>query len=280
MADNPTRPESLPLDPALFQLPLGFASTGDPVELNPFPAGSGPHEMWARATRIAEEKVARVKADWLVSQQALNSKSPRTIDEMEQFTAIYGDKHRELLTDEFEVWAERAAQVVLTDADVRQTDAWLVGYADALLESNARLLLKLNLPRHLVEIELRWMREQLAALVQHYKAEIRRCRTTREEEMRQLRDAQAANPVVGSVGVAKPAARPQRTFPLRAKWLLRALDDRKWTPREFERQGGPHAKTTRKVVGGKGVSEAVLEKIAQVLSKKGRHVTITDIPRD
>jgi hypothetical protein len=153
-------------------------------------------------------------------------------------------------------------------------------YADALLESNARLLLKNKLPRHLVEVELRWMREQLAALVQHYKAEIRRCRTIREEEMRQLRDAQGANPVVGSVGVAKPAARPQRTFPLRAKWLLRVLESRKWTVQQLERQGGPHAKTTRKILRGEGVRDTVLEKVAQSLSSKGGFVTLTDIPRD
>jgi hypothetical protein len=33
------------------------------------------------------------------------------------------------------------------------------------------------------------------------------------------------------------------------------------------------------MLSGEGVGEAVLEKMTQVLSKKGGHLTITDIPR-
>ena len=81
MADDPSDPEPLPIDPTLLRLPAEYAATGDPVEGNPFTPGTARHGMWERATRIAEEKIARVKADWLVSQQPFNGRMPRTVEE-------------------------------------------------------------------------------------------------------------------------------------------------------------------------------------------------------
>jgi hypothetical protein len=271
VADDP-----LTIDPALLQLPPGYASTGDPVDGNPFPAGTTRYALWARATRIAEEKIARVKSDWLVSQQPLNDRVPRNIDEMVQQSAFYRQKQRELFASEFHVWAERGGQVVLTDNDVRLMDSWLVGYAEAYLSSNARLMLKHALPLHLVESELRWMRDLLAALVLHYKAESRRCRAIREEDAREFAESsQHARP---STEVTVPHRKPvARTFQTRAKWLARELEIRKWTVQDLERNGGPHAKTTRKILRGERVRETVIEKLSHGLSGKGR-VAVADVP--
>jgi hypothetical protein len=284
VADDPSDPEPLDIDPALLQLPAGYASTGDPVDGNPFPLGTVRYEMWAAATRIAEEKAARVRSEWLLSQQSLNSVTPRTLEEMEQFNALYRNKSRELLGKEFDVWAGRAAQVVFTDNDVRQTDFWLVSYAAACLRANADLMLKHGLPRHVVVGELRWMRESLASRVRHWQAENRRCRSIREEEAKKQGSRVKRTGAVASVksvdGRGDTAEPPSgSSFQRRAEWLRRELDVRKWTVQEFERQGGPHARTTRKVLRGEHVRETVLEKIVQALSNKGR-VRMASIPGD
>ena len=46
----------MPDSPESFRLPEAFASAGDPVNGNPFPANDRRHTVWKDATRIAEEE--------------------------------------------------------------------------------------------------------------------------------------------------------------------------------------------------------------------------------
>src|SRR5207248_569362 len=47
------------------KLPAGFASTGDPVDENPFPADSLKHQRWKHCTDFAEREIAKIRAEYL-----------------------------------------------------------------------------------------------------------------------------------------------------------------------------------------------------------------------
>jgi hypothetical protein len=283
VGDDPNDREPLPLDPALLQLPSGYESVGDPVDENPFPAGSGRHELWARVTRLAEEKIARIKSDWLTSQATIN-RTPATLEEMEKCNALYREGQRQLLGAEFNVWAGRGAQVVFTDADVRLMDKWLVDYANACLDANARLMLKHRLPRHLAEGQLRWMKEHLAALVRHWQAENRRCRGIREEEARHIAEARNKGEAADRGTVSDVLGRAESieapvALNNRAAWFDGELARRGWSIHDLEAHNGPSWKTSRRVLEGRAVKETVLVKIARAFSQEAR-VSRKEIPND
>ncbi len=110
--------------PEGLRLPESLAQSGDPVEGNPYPTEHPAHQVWIDATRQAEMEVSRINSD------ASSLLTPATADEWMPTQVVA----------KFDVWARRGVQVVWTDDAVRQYDAWLVGYANAWIESVSRLL--------------------------------------------------------------------------------------------------------------------------------------------
>jgi hypothetical protein len=274
VADEHKGPDSS-IDPSLRRMPPGYDSTGDPVVGNPYPPSHPLHALWARVTRDAEQKVARLKSEWLRLQETEFSQTPESIEAMEAFNDRFWAKRREVVCSEFEIWAARGAQMMFSDADVRAMDKWLVAFAEGLLDLNAQHMEKYDLPRRLIEPRLRELRQDLAAVVLHWKAETRRVCDIRQAEQ------EARETDNTSTAPATPhRAAAANQFPKRAQWLRQALEARKWTVQDFERFGGPNAKTSRKVLAGADVRETVLEKIAQGLSVKGKSVTRSNIPDD
>jgi hypothetical protein len=77
------------------------------------------------------------------------------------------------------------------------------------------------------------------------------------------------------------------TFPQRAEWLKKRLRERSWNKHDLERQGGPHHKTTQKILNGMRVREEVLPRVATGLSAywgridgKVADVNLLDIPNE
>jgi hypothetical protein len=77
--------------------------------------------------------------------------------------------------------------------------------------------------------------------------------------------------------VAAPILAP---YPMRAAWFQNELALREWNVHEFQAQGGPDWKTSRKILDGLSVSRVVLEKTAAALSRKKRRVLFGDIPQE
>src|SRR6516162_7865135 len=106
-----------------FRLPDTLASSGDPVDGNPFRVQSVLHEVWKEATLKAEEEICRVNSDsmsLLTPENAL-------------------DWLPTLVTAKFDVWAKRNIQVVKSDAAVQHYDQWLLGYANSWIDEVSRL---------------------------------------------------------------------------------------------------------------------------------------------
>lgn len=256
------------MDPSLLSVPARLASTGDPVDGNPYPPEAPQYRLWVEATQRAAEAAVRLEADWMAAMHALNWPRATSFDELEARVLAQRTKHRELSTALFQTWATRGASVVLNDADVERMDHWLVGYADACLKAEAALMASHRAPAAALDEHLRYLRDTFTMLVLHYKAEARRVLSLRRAESKA--DAPATAPT-------KPKA--HRRFPSRARWLQGALQARKWTVRDLERYGGPDARTVRKALRGESVGTTVLDKLALALSTKGP-VTLADIPDD
>lgn len=67
-------------------------------------------------------------------------------------------------------------------------------------------------------------------------------------------------------------------FPNRAEWLNAKLVERGWSAYQLREFGGPDPKTTKGILSGAKVTNAVLESVAEALSKKNGAVGIADIP--
>jgi hypothetical protein len=68
-------------------------------------------------------------------------------------------------------------------------------------------------------------------------------------------------------------------FPKRAQWLRHQLSARRWNKYHLQAAGGPHHKTTQKVLDGVDVREDTLEKIRKGLSTKCVAGELLDIPQ-
>jgi hypothetical protein len=82
-------------------------------------------------------------------------------------------------------------------------------------------------------------------------------------------------------------AKPELQFPKRAAWLDARLLERGWNKHDLNGKGGPHHKTTQKILNGFDVQEDVLRKVVLGLNayydsnaQKLAKVKLTDIPRD
>jgi hypothetical protein len=87
--------------------------------------------------------------------------------------------------------------------------------------------------------------------------------------------------------VVRNKAKPELQFPKRAAWLDARLLERGWNKYALNGKGGPHHKTTQKILNGFDVQEDVLRKVVLGLnayydrnSRRLAEVKLTDIPRD
>src|SRR5262249_1545278 len=149
------------VDPKLLRLPPGIEDTGDPVDQNPFRPTDSRHDLWARATREAVEKRSRLKAEWLAFVREHSSVPRVHLNEMLEASRDLSARKRNVLGQEFEIWAARGMQVVMLDEEVKKFDAWLVGYAGAILEFEARHMSEAGLPQHLIEAETRRSQQRI-----------------------------------------------------------------------------------------------------------------------
>jgi hypothetical protein len=240
VADDQSRSD-LPIDPSLLRMPRGYDATGDPVEGNPYPSTHPLHAFWARETRDAEEKVARLKSEWLSVQETEFSQPPQSVEEMVAFNERFWAKKRRVLCREFEIWAARGIQMVFSDADVRAMDKWLVDLADGYLELNATQMVQAGLPARLIEPRQRELRTDLGAVVLHCKAEARRIcglRQAEREAPEKVEPSQTKTPHNGD--------ELSKRFQKRAQWLRQALESQRWTVQDFERFGGPKCQDNAK----------------------------------
>ena len=100
----------------------------DPVQGNPFPVDDQRHEAWARATRVAQLDLHRLK------QRTLEKPRPQSPEE---------DQHLliEFIFRRFQIWAKRGLSVVWTYECARAYERWLDAYMQAELaywEENCR----------------------------------------------------------------------------------------------------------------------------------------------
>ncbi len=116
-----------------FAIPDALGSGGDPVDENPFPAGSNKHIAWADATVRAEMELSelnRVHANYMGS---LSPEGGQRSGFLEEFC----DRTVRYCAARFDIWARRYINVVWNDLDVRGFDQWLLAYAQASLKSLA-----------------------------------------------------------------------------------------------------------------------------------------------
>ena|SRR5438132_5996603 len=142
----------------LLRLPGGLESSGDPIEVNPFPSGDPRHKVWDDATRKAEEQWCR-----------LSSQSEITPFGGPDVLIHFVCKH---FADKFDIWAKRGVHVVWSDGAVRAYDQWLINYAEAWLRDvGARKLYSRLVP---FDDLLSSLRLVLTKRVNWWKAEARR----------------------------------------------------------------------------------------------------------
>ena len=168
--------------PTWLRIPDGFASSGDPVDGNPFQPEDARHQVWRDATRHAEEEWARVNA------RSFSSLSP---DNASDWFATFH-------TERFSVWAQRGIHVVWSDAAVRHYDKWLVGYANATLAMLTDFFVR-NPPPVSADPILLDTRNRLGAQIQHWKAEARRYRGQQEEQQADCELSVSVNPAIGTL---------------------------------------------------------------------------------
>jgi hypothetical protein len=151
---------------APYALPESFASTGDPVPINPFSPERVRHGLWIEATRIAEEEVSRIKVD---------SYAALPLSDASDWSVT-------LVTLQFDAWAKRTLFTVWSDADLQGYDRWLVGYANSWIELRRQFYTDNPPPFSLADM-LTDLRKRLALCVEHWKAAGRRYRAAQERQM-------------------------------------------------------------------------------------------------
>jgi hypothetical protein len=140
------------------KLPAGFSSSLDSVGENPFSPDDLRHKVWEDATRRAEEKLHRFRAE------LLRTRLSEPIDALNHM--------RKHATGTFDIWAERYVNVVWSDKAVQDYDQWLHTYVEAWLHDiNAKESFRLIVP---IEVTLSELRLSLMERLEWWKAEARR----------------------------------------------------------------------------------------------------------
>jgi hypothetical protein len=101
-------------------------------------------------------------------------------------------------------------------------------------------------------------------------------------------ESETAKQVAGANELKSESRRTKKTpgkpsagasfFPNRAAWLKREMESRKLSASAMYNENGPDRKSIRKVLDGFAVSDGVLTKLLQVLSKHGDRLSPKDIP--
>ena len=146
-----------------MKLPESLRSTRDPCDGNPFSDLNPRHAVWAAASRVAEEEVSRVGAQYLhgASQSV-------TLDELADLDLWWAAAR-------FDVWAKRGVCVVWSEPELHAYDEWLFTYAEnwlTTLESSSRFPTEV----------LGRIRTQIVGRMLYWKAEARRYRAEQEAQ--------------------------------------------------------------------------------------------------
>jgi hypothetical protein len=113
----------------------------------------------------------------------------------------------------------------------------------------------------------------LMKAVTHYKGRAAK-RVLQSMQMRRTLAGESEQRASESTKISAAASYPER-----ASWFQNELAVREWSVHDFQAQGGPDWKTSRKILDGLWVSRGVLEKTAAALSKKKKRVLLRDIPQ-
>ena len=95
---------------ALCRMP-GSGESSDPCGENPYPVEDARHDVWAKATRKAEEELSRLKVE-LLGRRCTTAQE--FFDFMLQFWL-----------GQFHIWAKRGIHVVWGDFNIAPYDNWL-----------------------------------------------------------------------------------------------------------------------------------------------------------
>jgi hypothetical protein len=159
-----------------FRLPEAFKSSGDPVEGNPFPEGTAKHDLWADATRVAEEQFSRLIEAFLKN-STFQEKPPDGLAFDQYLTWLRGQLtlHEEgiihLTAGKFDIWAYRYIAVTWTERDIGYFDEWLYSTANGWLDVTAKLYA--DAPSDVSGLLFR-LRKKLMERIEHWKAEARK----------------------------------------------------------------------------------------------------------
>ncbi len=173
-----------------FRLPHGYASSGDPIEKNPFPLDDPRHRVWRDATRTAEQEEARINVDFFAClervkrEQNAAEEAGGTIAQDSLLLAAWArDKacHVSMFLAKFDAWATRGTSVIWSDQQVEGNDRWLESFANGWIDQVSNRYAS-NLPPREASEFLLALRNALAARVQFWRAEARRYRTEQETQ--------------------------------------------------------------------------------------------------
>ena len=172
-----------------FRLPHGYASSGDPIEKNPFPLDEPRHRVWRDATRTAEQEEARINVDFFAClervkrEQNAAEEAGGTIQDSLLLAAWARDKacRVSMVLAKFDAWAKRGTHVIWSDQQVEGNDRWLEFYANVWIDQVSNSYASNLPPREASELLLA-LRNALAARVQFWRAEARRYRSEQETQ--------------------------------------------------------------------------------------------------
>ena len=180
----------MPDPPESFRLPEGFASSGDPIEKNPFPLDDSRHRVWRDATRAAEQEVARIDVDFFACLERVEreknaaEEAGGTIAQDSLLLAAWArDKacHVSMFLAKFDAWAKRGTHVIWSDQQVERNDRWLESFANGWIDRVSDRYASNLPPREASELLL-VLRNALAARVQFWRAEARGYRSEQETQ--------------------------------------------------------------------------------------------------
>lgn len=172
-----------------FRLPHGYASSGDPIEKNPFPLDEPRHRVWRDATRTAEQEEARINVDFVAClervkcEQNAAEEAGGTIQDSLLLAAWARAKacYLSMFLAKFDAWAKRGTHVIWSDQEVERNDRWLEFYANVWIDQVSNSYASNLPPREASELLLA-LRNALAARVHFWRAEARRYRSEQETQ--------------------------------------------------------------------------------------------------
>ena len=178
------------LRPESFRLPQGYASSGDPIEKNPFPSDDSRHRVWRDATRAAEQEVARIDVDFFACLERVEreknaaEEAGGTIAQDSLLLAAWARAkacHLSMFLAKFDAWAKRGTRAISSDQQVEGNDRWLESFANGWIDQVSNRYASNLPPREASELLLA-LRNALAARVQFWRAEARRYRSEQETQ--------------------------------------------------------------------------------------------------